>query len=126
MLDWLKSHITEIGVFAGAFGVLFWPQIKKALAAAGSRKALAAAPSSPVGDFDCPICNPVSTHPHEKDRPDWVVVVMDLQKYCQRQRLSAGVDLCNKLCNELICGEVDKPSAVQAMAKATAGRKETR
>lgn len=113
MFELIKSNLDKILLVVGAVAVLFWPQIKAALDAAK-----AGGSTTPAeGNGECPLCHPVSANPTDKGRPEWVVVTMDLEKFCTSQRLTKAVRLCHELCNELVSGEPDKPTP-SAVAKA--------
>jgi hypothetical protein len=115
MFELIKSNLDKILLVTGAVVILFWPKIKEALAASKT-----STPSTGV-DGQCPLCFPLSVNPTDKGRPEWTVVVMDLEGFCKSQRLSKAVKLCHELCNELVAGEPDKPTAASAANAAVKG-----
>lgn len=115
MFDWLTSNIDKVLIAAGAVVVLFWPKVKELITA--GKAATQVVPA----DGQCPLCFPVSSNPTDKDRPEWVVVTMEIEQFCASQRLTKAVRLCHELCNELVAGEAERPTAA-TVAKSAAKR----
>jgi hypothetical protein len=101
MIEWITSNIDKILIAIGAAVVLFWPQIKKQIAA------LQGNGEQPNGQKQVPpcCCCPEEPHHDDADKSQWVVRTMETRAYCVDHRLEEGVELCEKLVGVLVASK---------------------
>ena len=110
IFDLIKQNLDKILIGVGLLTVIFFPQIKAALAAAQG-----AAPPPPVDGKPSPsqnCCNccdePTEPDYEEADKSTWVISTMKTRAYCVDHRLDEGVELCEKLVNVLVAAKPAK------------------
>jgi hypothetical protein len=80
--------------------VLFWPQIKKQIAALqGGEQSNGQKHVPPC------CCCPEEPHHDDADKSQWVVRTMETRAYCVDHRLEEGVELCEKLVGVLVASK---------------------
>ena len=95
MLEWITSNIDKLLIGLGAAVVLFWPQIKKQLAALQGGE-------QPKHHHDGCCCVPEPVQ--EKTRTEWVSDVMAVRTYVEKRKLPAAVEACDVLIHEIVSG----------------------
>ena len=100
MLEWITSNIDKLLIGLGAAVVLFWPQIKKQIAALQTGE-------QSNGQKQVPpcCCCPEEPHHDDADKSQWVVRTMETRAYCVDHRLEEGVELCEKLVGVLVASK---------------------
>ena len=86
MLEWITSNIDKLLIGLGAAVVLFWPQLKKQLAALQGG-------GQPKHHYDGCCCVPEPVQ--EKTRTEWVSDVMAVRTYVEKRKLPAAVEACD-------------------------------
>ena len=95
MIEWITSNIDKLLIGLGAAVVLFWPQIKKQLAALQGGE-------QPKHHHDGCCCVPEPVQ--EKTRTEWVSDVMAVRTYVEKRKLPAAVEACDVLIHEIVSG----------------------
>ena len=100
MITWIQENIQNILIALGAAVVLFWPQLKKQLAALQNGE-------QSNGQKQVPpcCCCPEEPHHDDADKSQWVVRTMETRAYCVDHRLEEGVELCEKLVGVLVASK---------------------
>ena len=101
MIEWITYNVEKNLMDIGAAVVLFWPQIKKQIAA------LRGNGEQPKGQKQVPPCCGCPEEPHhdDADKSQWVVRTMETRAYCVDHRLEEGVELCEKLVGVLVASK---------------------
>jgi hypothetical protein len=97
MIQMVMQHLDKILVIAGAMTVLFWPKIKAAISAGGTK-----APSCQTACQTCPYCTPPKP---EEPVSTWVNRQLEVRDYCERRGLKEAVKSCDAVITEMISGE---------------------
>lgn len=100
MITWIQQNIQNILIVIGAACVLFYPQLKKQLAALQNGE-------QSNGQKQVPpcCCCPEEPHHDDADKSQWVVRTMETRAYCVDHRLEEGVELCEKLVGVLVASK---------------------
>lgn len=100
MITWIQQNIQNILIAIGAAVVLFYPQLKKQLAALQNGE-------QSNGQKQVPpcCCCPEEPHHDDADKSQWVVRTMETRAYCVDHRLEEGVELCEKLVGVLVASK---------------------
>lgn len=100
MITWIQQNIQNILIAIGAAVVLFYPQLKKQLAALQNGEQSNGQKQGPP----C-CCCPEEPHHDDADKSQWVVRTMETRAYCVDHRLEEGVELCEKLVGVLVASK---------------------
>ena len=110
MIEWLTQNIDKLLIGLGTAVVLFWPQIKKQLAALQGGEQ-----TKHHHDGCCCVPEPVQ----EKTRTEWVSDVMAVRTYVEKRKLPAAVEACDVLIHEIVSGRPHVEGASVSVTKVT-------
>ena len=110
MIAWVQENIQNILIALGAAVVLFWPQLKKQLAALQGGE-------QPKHHHDGCCCVPEPVQ--EKTRTEWVSDVMAVRTYVEKRKLPAAVEACDVLIHEIVSGRPHVEGASVSVTKVT-------
>ena len=111
MITWIQENIQNILIAIGAAVVLFYPQLKKQLAALQGGEQ----PKQYHHDGCCCVPEPVQ----EKTRTAWVSDVMAVRTYVEKRKLPAAVEACDVLIHEIVSGRPHVEGASVSVTKVT-------